>query len=220
MEKLNVVKALLPAFTKKAAREGYTSEALLNEQRLAIFLKNGEYAFNVWQNGEIHYNPNTPYSEEILKLTDVYLEMMESYGIFMNAKPLPMNDLSNYKLLSEHGNYLLAARMEPDKSLHFVTWRYDFDHKGVIWGNYFDDNYTAAKQDYAIRAGLIHKDKLFTNEELVVLYDACAFRGKNDEEISFEDEKKLQSVLEKIESNITDLLFDSREQESESSMER
>lgn len=105
--------------------------------------------------------------------------------------------------------------MELDSSLHFVTWEYSYDRTGVMWGHYYGDNYAGAKEDFAVRAGLIDKDKLFSKEELVVLHDACAFRGKNDDEISFDDEKKLQGVLDKVEQNIPGLIFDSREQENE-----
>ena len=55
-----------------------------------------------------------------------------------------------------------------------------------------------------------------------MLHDACAFRGQNDEEISFDDEKKLQGVLDKIGDNIPHLLFDrsgQQEQEHDNGME-
>ena len=74
--------------------------------------------------------------------------------------------------------------------------------------------------DFAIRAGLLDENQLFTKDELVVLHDSCTFRGKNDDEISYDDEQKLKAVIEKVESNIPTLIFNNdRGQEAEQDME-
>ena len=224
MEKQDVIKVLLPAYSKKAEKMGYVAgdSPYPDSSPSAAFYKDGEYVFSLMPRGEIRYKADTAYYDEVMKLTDVLLEMKEAYGIFLNAEPLPIKDVSNFRLFSDYGNHLMAARMEPDSSLHFVTWLYDYDRKGVTLGHYYGDNYAGAKQDFAVRAGLISENKLFTEEELVVLHDACAFRGQNDEEISFDDEKKLQGVLDKIGDNIPHLLFDrsgQQEQEHDNGME-
>ena len=86
-----------------------------------------------------------------------------------------------------------------------------------MWGHYYETNYEGAKRDFALRAGLIDENQLFTKEELVALHDACVFRGRNDDEISYEDDKKLQAVMEKVEENIPDLIFDREQPEQEDS---
>lgn len=58
-----------------------------------------------------------------------------------------------------------------------------------------------------------------------MLHDACVFRGRNDDSISYEDEKMLHSVMEKVESNIPNLIFKHEqmpmsEQEDEYSCEK
>ena len=63
--------------------------------------------------------------------------------------------------------------------------QYSSDRSGVWQGHYFETNCAEAKQDLAVRAGLIPEHKLFKNEKWVVFYDSCVFRGKSD------DEKKL-----------------------------
>jgi len=223
MEKQDVIKELLPAFTAKAGKTGYVAgDSPYPDPPLASFYKDGGYVFSLMPHGEIRYKPDTPYRSEVMDLTDTLIEMKEAYGLFLNAQPLPVKDVSNFRLFSDYGNHVFAARMEKDQSLHFVTWRYDYDRTGVGIGHYYGDDYTGAKQDFAVRAGLISENKLFTEEELVVLHDACAFRGQNDEEISFDDEKKLQDVLDKIGDNIPHLLFDrsgQQEQEHDNGME-
>ena len=133
---------------------------------------------------------------------------------------MPFEGVDDYRLLSEFNDHVLAATLCENGEMHFVTWQYGHDRNGVMWGNYFDTNFAAAKQDFALRSDLIPKSRLFSEEELVALHDACTYRGKNDEEISFGDEEKLRGVITKIERNIPSLIFDRQEQDNEQSVER
>ena len=61
-----------------------------------------------------------------------------------------------------------------------VTWEWDFDRQGVHAGHYFMENYEAAKQDFAVRAGLVERQRLFSDEQLAVIRNACAFALEDD----------------------------------------
>lgn len=37
---------------------------------------------------------------------------------------------------------------------------------------------------------------------MAVLYASCVFRGRHDDDLTFESEKELQAVIEKLESNL------------------
>jgi len=222
MSDYTVSNELLQAFSRKAESKGFIPAEHPQATRLAEYHKDGECSFYLMPDSEIRHKVDTPFRTEILDLAKTFIEMKGAYDIFTRAAPLPLDGVSNFRLFSEHGNYLMAARLEKDSSLHYVTWQYDYDRQGVTLGHYYGDDYAGAKQDFAVRAGLISENKLFTEEELVVLHDACAFRGQNDEEISFDDEKKLQGVLDKIGDNIPHLLFDrsgQQEQEHDNGME-
>ena len=91
----------------------------------------------------------------------------------------------------------------------FVTWEWDFDRQGVHAGHYFMENYEAAKQDFAVRAGLVESQRLFSDEQLAVIRNACAFALEDDATLSYAEEKQLHSVQEQIE-----LLLPQQEQES------
>ena len=43
-----------------------------------------------------------------------------------------------------------------------ATREWDFDRQGVHAGHYFTENYEAAKQDFAVRAGLVESQRLFS----------------------------------------------------------
>ncbi len=54
----------------------------------------------------------------------------------------------------------------------FVTWKRYYNGSGVCNGGYFLDDYEAAKQDFAIRAGLIEKQRLFSDTQLLDIYQS------------------------------------------------
>ena len=73
---------------------------------------------------------------------------------------------------------------------------------GLYQGHYYETNYEGAKLDFAVRAGLIREEQLFSVEELTALRDACIYRGQNDYEITYDEEKALSAVMEKVEDNL------------------
>ena len=103
-----------------------------------------------------------------------------------------------YKVLADFGDAVLAGQLGK-KGAKFVTWEWDFDRKGVHAGHYFMENYEAAKLDFAARAGLINEQRLFSDEQLAVIRDACEFALEDDATLSYAEEKQLQSVQEQIE---------------------
>ena len=66
-----------------------------------------------------------------------------------------------YKVLADFGDAVLAGQLGK-KGARFVTWEWDFDRQGVHAGHYFMENYEAAKQDFAVRAGLVESQRLFS----------------------------------------------------------
>ena len=71
-----------------------------------------------------------------------------------------------YKVLADFGDAVLAGQLGK-KGARFVTWEWDFDRQGVHAGHYFMENYEAAKQDFAVRAGLVESQRLFSDEQIV-----------------------------------------------------
>ena len=119
-----------------------------------------------------------------------------------------------YKVLADFGDAVLAGQLGK-KGARFVTWEWDFDRQGVHAGHYFMENYEAAKQDFAVRAGLVESQRLFSDEQLAVIRNACAFALEDDATLSYGEEKQLQNVQEQIE-----LLLPQQEQEQQSTMEQ
>jgi hypothetical protein len=137
-------------------------------------------------------------------LLPIFNNVTEMTAAWENAKPLPIRDVSEFRLFSEYNNILLAARDDGDYGLHFVTWEYSYDRKGVGQGHY-TTNYDGAKKDFATRSGLIQEKILFQPEQLNQIYSALLFQGKNDDELTYATEKELQAVIKKLENICPDL---------------
>ena len=139
----------------------------------------------------------------------------EYMRIFERAPTLKAVGLEDsYKVLADFGDAVLAGRL-CKTGAKFVTWSWDFDRKGVHAGHYFMENYEAAKKDFAVRAGLVESQRLFSDEQLAVIRNACAFALEADATLSYAEEKQLRSVQEQIE-----LLLPQQEQEQGFTMEQ
>ena len=84
-------------------------------------------------------------------------------------------------------------------------------------GHYFGNCYREAEQDFAVRAGLVQSQRLFSQEQLAEMYQSVQQTLYTDLELTRAQEKTLQSVSEQI----TDLLPDIEERRFQSqSMEQ
>ena len=139
----------------------------------------------------------------------------EYMRVFERAPALKAVGLDDtHKVLADFGDAVLAGQLGK-KGAKFVTWEWDFDRKGVHAGHYFMENYEAAKLDFAARAGLINEQRLFSDEQLAVIRNACEFALEADATLSYAEEKQLHSVQEQIE-----LLLPRQEQEQGFTMEQ
>ena len=132
-------------------------------------------------------------------------QVKEYMRIFERAPALKAVGLEDtYKVLADFGDAVLAGQLGK-KGARFVTWEWDFDRQGVHAGHYFMENYEAAKQDFAVRSGLISKAQLFSPEELTELYRGIDYFLENGPELQEEQLKATQAAREKIEYTVPNL---------------
>ena len=144
-------------------------------------------------------------------------QVREYMPIFARAPALKAIGLEgSYKILADFGDAVLAGQLGK-KGARFVTWEWDFDRRGVHAGHYFMENYEAAKKDFAVRAGLVESQRLFSDDQLAVIRTACEFALEDDATLSYAEEKQLQNVQEQIESLLPQ---QEQEQEQHSEMEQ
>ena len=194
-------------------------DARLLEDGLIYVKWNEKPLCSVDRDGIVRFRPADITGPEVDKKLQTAIQTVgqikEYMRIFERAPALKATGLDDtYKVLADFGDAVLAGRY-CKTGAKFVTWEWDFDRRGVHAGHYFMENYEAAKQDFAVRAGLVESQRLFSDEQLAVIRNACAFALEDDATLSYAEEKQLQSVQEQIE-----LLLPQQEQEQRPTMEQ
>ena len=164
---------------------------------------NGQPLCSVDRDGIVRFRPaDITWAEADRQLRTVIQtagHVKEYMRIFERAPALKAIGLEDsYKVLADFCDAVLAGQLGK-KGTRFVTWEWDFERQGVHAGHYFMENYEDAKLDFAARAGLINEQRLFSDEQLAVIRNACAFALEDDATLSYAEEKQLQSVQEQIE---------------------
>lgn len=170
-------------------------EHAMPEEPLEIY-RERDYICSVMPGAVIRYKER---SEDQAAVQNFIDEHYQNYIYCANLSGMPFESVKDYKRLFEAGDAVLAARVMPNDTIEYVTWVYGYDRKGVMWGHYFGENFTDAKQDFAIRAGLVDKQKLFSDKQISALHGACLFRLMNDIELPYEDEQALHKIVEQFE---------------------
>ena len=153
------------------------------------------------------------------RATDLACTVREYMTLLEQAPPLQAQSLTgDYRLLADFNGAVLAAH--PTRlGVQFVTWDWDYDRTGVVHGHYFMENYDEAKQDFAIRSGLIHKEHFFSTEQLIEIYRCCTDSVNEDFfELTDKQVELIHSVQQQIEICVPDL--DERVRQQEDAQER
>lgn len=203
--KHDITTELEALFSKKAAAMGYSIHKEVEEHDPKVMLtafKGQEEICRFEKTGAMRFWRDSPFVKERKELHSLLLDLKERNDLYLNAKPLDCEGVRDFRLISEFGNHLLAAKQSKDNEIRFVTWQYDYDRTGVTLGHYYETNYQGALKDFTVRSGLIDENQLFTEEEMAVLYASCVFRGRHDDDLTFESEQELHTVIEKLESNL------------------
>ena len=202
-------------------RAGFGTLPVEGEQLPVLW--NGAPLCRITGKGSVFYrreDADTPQAEDALyRVEDIAAKTLE-YMTAMEAAPqLKASGLDgDYKVLADFNGTVLAG-VQSKYGVHFVTWDWAYGHTGVCHGHYFMENYAGAKQDFAIRSGLIQKEQLFTPEQMTEIYRCCADSVDGDFfELTGEQEKMIRSVQQQIEECVPDL--DERIRQQEEALEQ
>jgi hypothetical protein len=182
--------------------------ALLREDNLTILL-DGHPACHVGATSQMHIAPGdvrTPEANELYHQTAPIAEMVREYMTAMDKSP-PLKAIAldeDFQLLAEFNGAVLAGR-ETEFGYMFATWRRDYNGAGVFSGEYFLDGYEAAKQDFAIRAGLVEKQRLFSDNQLLDIYRSVSAALDDGYDLTQAEEKNFSSIQKQIKSLFPDI---------------
>lgn len=152
---------------------------------------------------------NPPEASELYHKVAQTAEEVYAYVEAIQTAPLlHASGLSEkFHLLADFGGAVLAGHeLGNGWGYQFVTWIWDHDRTGVSHGHYYEEDFQGAKQDFAVRSGLISKAQLFLPEELTQLYRATDYLLDEGPEPEDGQLKALQTSRTKIEYTVPDLV--------------
>ena len=180
------------------------------KNRLTVLLNN-QPVLSVSAGSDVFLLPagsNQPEAGELYhKVAQTADEVYAYVEAVQTAPLLHASGLSEkFHLLADFGGAVLAGReLENGWGYQFVTWICDHDRTGVSHGHYYEEDFQGAKQDFAVRSGLISKAQLFSPEELTQLYRATDYLLDEGPEPEDGQLKALQTSRTKIEYTVPDL---------------
>lgn len=186
-------------------------ESIVQREDNLTILLDGLPACHVGATSQMFVAPGdlrTPEADELYHMTAPIAETVREYMTAIEKAPLlKARDLDeDFRLLTEFNGTVLAGReTEKGYGYKFVTWQRDYDGTGVGQGHYYIDNYTAAKEDFAERAGLVPRERLFTDEQLTEIYRCLRNTMDCEHELTYEQEKLIEKTASQIECAVPDI---------------
>ena len=161
----------------RCLRKKEIESANYEDKRLEVFL-HGQPVLFVSPANDVFLLPAGSKNEEASELYhQVAMDVDEVYSYVETMQNAPLLHASglheDFRLLADFGGAVLAGQeRENGQGYQFVTWIWDYDRTGVSHGHYYEDDFQSAKQDFAVRSGLIPRAQLFTRRNLTELYRA------------------------------------------------
>lgn len=190
---------------RRSASQGITAGEIKDGYLPLIFGFSGSPICRVDENGEVQYwqkDMDTPEKVEARRyIISVCHSAAEYVQAMENAPPLKAVDSSDkYRLLLEHNGVVLAGiDLGPQNGYQFVTWLYTYDRAGVTLGHYYPNKYSEAKEEFAIRSGLVSEHRLFSKEQMLDIYRAVSYSLDERTDLTFKQEDALKTIKEQIE---------------------
>lgn len=179
------------------------------ERNTLPVLLNGRSVCRVEPSGDMCIFPDDVRSSEADELyhkVAPFSQMVKEYLTAIERAPLLKATAldEDFRLLAEYNGAVLAV-LDTKYGYKFATWERDYQGTGVVNGDYYLDGYTAAKQDFAIRAGLIEKQRIFSDDQLLEIYRCINETLEAGYDLTYTDEKKLSGIQKQIEGLLPDV---------------
>ena len=203
----------LTEFIRRLNAEGLSFQ-MTSEESGRVTADNGMSA-SVEDDGTILYKRESrPLAQRILEIFNQVREYMAAFRNAPQDKANRNNWQGNTRTLLLFNNCELAANRFSDNSMEFITWRIDRNGEREI-GHYFSD-YAEAKQDFAIRAELINRDRLFSERQLSVIQSHLSdYLTYDNAFITRKQEDAIREVIRKIDNVIVPEIHEKAEEAEE-----
>lgn len=109
------------------------------------------------------------------------------------------------KQINEHNGVVLACRHHPLFAYVLSTYKVESNKENSVVQRQYFYNKEEAFESFATRSGLVDEKKLFRESELKVLYSGLVQMGMENKELSADNLKQVEQLVDKIEDLIPEL---------------
>lgn len=160
-----------------------------------------QHLADVDQRGYLHYHDRDLTDEDIrdvfTSLLDEASEVREYVGAYEAAPQMKPKDVRNYRKLAEFRDTVFVAMYSQAHGFMFCSWKQNSTSTSVAHGDY-SQNYGYSKETFALRSGLVPKEKLFALEESTDLHKCIQYAKDYCGSLTSEQEKNLFYLEEKL----------------------
>lgn len=185
---------------RKANRYGCDTTYDEGSGRLQVTY-NGQHLMDVDVRGHLYYTARDQPDEDVEDMRTALLEegreIREYVEAYETAPQMKAKDVRNYRKLSEFRDTVLAAMYNPVHGFMFCSWRQSKDGTSVAHGDYSQD-YAYSKETFAVRSGLVQREKLFNLEESTDLHKCIQYAKDYCGSLTSDQEKNLFYLEEKL----------------------
>ena len=163
---------------------------------------NGRILCRVTERGAVRYAPTWVDTDgaktALAQVTEAAGTVMEYMTLLEAAPPLKVDGLEDgYRVLADFNGAVLAGKAAL-LGTQFVTWAWDYDRKGINNGHYYTEDYRSAKEDFALRSGLVARERVFDREQLEMLRQVVQGFLCGEGPASYQQEFQCRRILEQI----------------------
>lgn len=151
---------------------GFEVSGITNDGKLELSHDN-KYLCRIQENGTIFYR------ESARELLEGFHKKAKEARYYVTAvaenPPLIAEGLGEgYVLLCDHGDTVLAGKDMGKHGYQFITWDWTYEKTGLMHGRYYQNNYIAAKEDFAFRSGLVRDCHQYSVEQAHAMHGAIS----------------------------------------------
>ena len=180
---------------------------------------NGCPLCRITESGAVRYDPTWVVTDQAkVALAEAAKEagtVMEYMALIESAPLLKAEYLeAGYRVLADFNGVVLAGK-ETLLGAKFATWTWDYDRKGLNNGHYYREDYQGAKEDFALRAGLVARERVFDQEQLEGLRQAVQGFLYGKAPASYQQEFQCRRLLDQITAQLPERTQDQMQSESQ-----
>ena len=186
---------------KRMLREAGYGTVYDEDNAMLKIYRRGDFLCEQDKKGKLTYTEDKniayDYAPQIQAVKDEAKSVRFICGLYEKGEAMKVESVSNYHKFVEFGNTVLAGTYNKGKGFHFVSWWQNEEGTYLSDGHY-TGSYEKAKEEFAVRAGLVNANKIFTEKQAEVIFKSVNYARDECEDITYEQDEEMDGIMERL----------------------